>query len=329
VGIIGLGVGERHLHGYQSNPGCEVVSLCDISEAKRAQIAYKYSDLSIHSQADAILNDPDIDVVSIASYDNDHFEQVAWAINNSKHVFVEKPICLHPKEAQHLRELLDHHPEVRLSCNLPLRMTPRFQSLKTMIEAGQLGNLYHVEGDYNYGRLHKITDGWRGQLDFYSVVYGGAVHMVDLLMWLTGDSIVEVSAFGNRICSEGTRFHFNDMVVSAVRFQSGMVGKVSANFGCVMPHYHGLTLYGTRGTFINGYDTARFYHSRDSHVLPEEINTEYPGAIKDALIHSFIDSIIEGTQPVVTADDVFRTMSVCFAIEKAAQQGGTVEVQYL
>ena len=52
--------------------------------------------------------------------------------------------------------------------------------------AGDLGRVYYMEADYNYGRIHKIVDGWRGAIDYYSVFLGGAVHMVDLLLWLTG-----------------------------------------------------------------------------------------------------------------------------------------------
>jgi predicted dehydrogenase len=329
VGIIGLGVGERHIAGYRQHPDCEVAVLCDFDEAKRREVAARCPDVPMKTSAEEVLDDPTIDVVSIATYDNHHFEQAERAIRNGKHLFVEKPICLHEGEARRLRDLLNDHPGLVFSSNLVLRMSPRFKALKGMIEAGELGDLYYVEADYNYGRLHKLTEGWRGQLDYYSVVHGGAVHMVDLLLWLTGDSISEVHAFGNAVCSRGTRFRFNDMVVSTVRFDGGAVGKISANFGCVMPHFHGLAVYGNRGTFINGSDSARLYASRDPAQTPTEIRTEYPGVNKGDLIRSFVDAIVHGARPVVTADDAFRAMSVCFAIERATQRPGAVEVNYL
>ncbi len=229
VGIIGLGVGERHIAGYREHPDCEVVALCDFDEGKRREVAARHPGIAMKASADEVLDDPAIDVVSIATYDNWHFEQAARAIRNGKHVFVEKPVCLHEEEARQLRELLNQHPEVVLSSNLVLRMSPRFASLKAMIEAGELGDLYYAEADYNYGRLHKLTDGWRGKLDYYSVVHGGAVHMVDLLLWLTGDRIVEVQAYGNRICSRDSAFRFDDMVVACVRFERGMIGKGARN----------------------------------------------------------------------------------------------------
>ncbi|NLE60815.1 MAG: Gfo/Idh/MocA family oxidoreductase [Planctomycetes bacterium] len=329
VGIIGLGVGERHIAGYREHPGCEVSVLCDYDEDKLREVAARYPGIATKTAAEEMLDDSSIDAVSIATYDNFHFEQAARAIRNGKHVFVEKPMCLHEEEARQLRELLSQHPEVVLSSNLVLRMSPRFASLKGMIEAGELGDLFYVEADYNYGRLHKLTEGWRGRLDYYSVVHGGAVHMVDLLLWLTGDTIVEVQAFGNRICSRDAAFRFNDMAVACLRFESGMVGKVTANFGCVMPHFHGLAVYGSRGTFVNERECGRLYQSRDPADAAREIRAEYPGVNKGDLIRSFVDAIQKGTRPVVTADDAFRAMSVCFAIERATRQPGAVEVSYL
>ncbi len=329
AGIIGLGVGEQHIAGYQNHPQCEVVALCDCDDRRLADARRKYPAMQHYSNADDLLADPGIDVVSIASYDNHHYGHTREAILAGKHVFVEKPLCVYPEEAQALRILLNDHPQVLLSSNLILRRVPRFLELRRMIAAGELGELFHVEGDYNYGRLHKITEGWRGRIEFYSVVYGGAVHMVDLLLWLTGDRVVEVSAVGNAIASRGSQFKFDDVAVGLLRFESGLVGKVSANYGCVMPHFHGLAIYGTKGTFINGPRDAQLYHSRDPEQPPRTIADDYPGVHKGALAYDFVESILSDRAPLVTLEDVFRSMSVCFAIEQARDQGRTVEVEYL
>lgn len=329
AGIIGLGVGEQHIAGYQKHAQCEVVALCDCDERRLADARRKFPAMQHYSNADDLLAEPGIDVVSIASYDNDHYGQTRTAILAGKHVFVEKPFCLYPEEAQALRTLLNDHPEVHLSSNLILRKVPRFMELRRLIADGELGEVFHVEGDYNYGRLHKITEGWRGRLEFYSVVYGGAVHLIDLLLWLTGDRVVEVSAVGNGIASRGSQFQFDDVVVALLRFESGMVGKVSVNYGCVMPHFHGLTIYGTKGTYINGAGDALLYRSRDPDQPPRTITTEYVGVHKGDLAYDFVESIVNGRAPLVTMEDVFQVMSVCFAIEQACDRGTAVEVEYL
>ena len=99
AGIIGLGVGEAHIEGYRAHPACMVSAVCDLSDSKLSEIRKKYSDLKTTRNADEILCDSEIDVVSIASYDNYHYEQMVKAIQNKKHIFVEKPLCLYEKEA--------------------------------------------------------------------------------------------------------------------------------------------------------------------------------------------------------------------------------------
>lgn len=329
AGIIGLGIGEQHIAGYQRHPQCEVVALCDFSDEKLAMAKKKYPQMRLTRDANELLEDPEIDVVSIASYDNFHYEHAQKAINNNKHIFVEKPLCLYEEEAQSIRSLLREKPHLKISCNLILRMCPRFQVVRKMIEEGELGQLFYVEGDYNYGRLPKLTEGWRGKIGFYSVVYGGAVHIIDLLLWLSGDFVVEVSAYGNNIASRDSGFEKNDLVVSILQFSNGIIGKVTANFGCVFPHFHGLSVYGKKATFVNGLDDAMLIESCDRSGGTRKISASYPGVHKGDLIYSFVSSILDSSEAVVTAEDVFKAMSVCFAVEKATLGAGPVKVKYL
>lgn len=329
AGIIGLGVGESHIQGYESHPGCEVAVLCDLSEEKLKTAGQKYSGKRLTRDANEVLKDPDIQIVSIASYDNDHYDQIAKAIESGKHIFVEKPVCLNAKELKGIRRLLKANPRVRISSNLILRRTPRFLYLKQAIRDGVFGKLFHMEGDYFYGRIHKITEGWRGKIPFYSVFYGGGIHMVDLLLWLTGDKVTEVAAAGNRIASEGSQFKYNDFTAALLKFKSGMTAKISSNFGCVVPHFHGLEIYGTQASFWNGPEHGTLFESRDPKAAPRKITQIYPGAQKGDLLPDFIDSIVKGKEPEVSAEDVFKVMSVCLAVEKASNESGWVQVEYI
>jgi predicted dehydrogenase len=303
--------------------------VCDLDEDKLRAVKLLYPGARQTRRAEELCADPAIDVISVASYDNFHCEQIVAALRHGKHVFVEKPLCLNESELDLIRAELNARPDQRLSSNFVLRTTPRFVALKRMIREGRLGRLFYLEGDYLYGRLHKITDGWRGQLDFYSVVYGGSIHLVDLLLWLTGEHVVEVTAFGNRIASENTDFRYNDMVAALLRFESGLVAKVSANFGCVFPHFHNVVVYGTEGTFVNGRNEAWLYNSRTPESQPQKVIEEYPGRSKEQLLHAFIDSLLgDDDASCVTSEDVFRSMSICLAIEKAASLRNSVRVRY-
>lgn len=329
AGIIGLGVGEQHIAGYQKHKNCEVVALCDFSDQKLEMAKKKYPSMHLTKDVDDILEDTSVDIVSIASYDNYHYEQIMKAIEHNKHIFIEKPLCLYEKDAIQIRKALKKNPRIKISSNLILRMSPRFRELKEQIKNKNLGKLFFIEGDYNYGRLHKIIKGWRGTIPYYSVVYGGAIHLVDLMLWLTGDTITEVTAKGNKIASSGSNFKNYDLVVSILKYKSGLLGKVTTNFGCVYPHFHKLTVYGTDGTFENGLKYAYLFKSRDPEIPPILIETEHSGTHKGDLICSFVDSILNDTIAEVTQEDIFNSMSVCFAMEKALNKFCSVKVTYL
>ncbi|MGK5091727.1 Gfo/Idh/MocA family oxidoreductase [Deltaproteobacteria bacterium TL4] len=329
AGVIGLGVGEKHIEGYNHHPHCRVVSICDFDEDKLKEVGQRYPEIKRTSKAMDILQDPQIHVVSIASYDNYHYEQIVEGLKHQKHLFVEKPLVLFDHEARHIRGLLNENPHLKLSSNLILRKSPRFIELRDKILAKELGTLFYVEGDYNYGRIHKLTEGWRGKIDFYSIVNGGGVHILDLLMWLTDDEIEEVCALGNRISTQNSQFRYDDMVVTLLRFKSGMTGKMACNFGCIYPHFHKLTLYGTNATFENGLPHAKWYTTRDPQVAPVDITTPYPGTHKGDLLHSFIEGVLKDQPPEVTKEDIFKAMSVCYSVEKALKEKSFVKVDYL
>lgn len=319
--VIGLGVGERHIEHYEFDPRCEVAALCDIDAAKLSDVGRKHPGKILTTDPAAVLADPTIEVVSIASYDSAHAEQVVAAIRAGKHVFAEKPLCLLDDEFEAIDRALIENPRVRLSSNLILRGAPQFREIKARVQSGALGRLYYLEGDYNYGRLEKIADGWRGKIDFYSVTLGGAIHMIDLLLWLSQRAVVDVVAFGNQIASRGSSFRFADMVSALLRFDDGMTAKVSANFGCVCPHHHALSIYGTAGTFLHGRRGGVFYDSRDPAARGEDVQLEFPTAAKGNVQRSFVKHLLDGSPPEVDVADVMNAMATALAIERSLRSG--------
>ncbi len=326
VGVIGLGVGAQHAEVYARRQDCELVTLCDLSPEKLAEVGPRFPVAQRTTDAAQVLADPSIQIVSIATNDDCHYRHVVEALGNGKHVFVEKPLCLNPGEFDDIKSALARHPELTLSSNLILRKSPRFIELKKLIRDGLFGEIYYVEGDYLYGRLHKILSGWRGKIDGYSVMHGGGIHLIDLLLWLLDEPVVEVMAMGNAFAARGSGFRYNDMVVSLLRFRSGVVGKVSANFGCVHPHFHALTIYGTKATYVNGAEAALLHTSRKPDAEPKRLTTAYPGTHKGDLIDSFVNAVLGGPPPEVPASDVLRAMAVSLAIDESVRRGAPVKV---
>ena len=326
AGVIGLGVGEQHIVGYDAHTDCRTVAIADIDAAKLAEIGARHPNCRQTTDPYDIITDPEIDIVSICSYDDAHATQIAAAFDAGKHVFVEKPLCVTREELNAIHAAHAAHPELKLSSNLILRRSPRFMDLRERIMNGSMGTLFLLEADYNYGRLWKLTEGWRGRVPNYSVMLGGGVHMVDLLLWLTGDTVEEVAAFGTGLATRYTYYQGDDTRIAILRFASGALGKICANFPCIYPHHHKVAVYGTQATFENNVDGALLIETRDPQVVPTKIDTAYPGVAKHALIGAFIDSILGQGKALVGPEEIFACMDVCLKIDDAVRADGRLSL---
>ena len=176
------------------------------------------------------LQDKSINLVSIASYDSYHYEQAVSCIKANKHVFIEKPFCQNNSQFQKIKKLL-FKKKVYFSTNFVLRNHPKFVKIQDLVRKRKIGKIYHIEGDYNYGRLKKLTKGWRGRMPYYSVTQGGGIHMIDLMVLFLGNFPVEVISSGNKIVTKNTKYNNDDFVISNFKFKNGALAKISANFG--------------------------------------------------------------------------------------------------
>ena len=330
AGIIGLGIGEQHIGGYERHPACEVAALCDFSDEKLAAVGKRHPNVKkLSRQAEDVLLDPEIDVVSIASFDDAHFDQTLAALEADKHVFVEKPLCRSTKELRTIKQTWFKHRCLKLGSNLVLRTAAVYRWLKKKIEGGELGQIYAFDGDYLYGRLRKITEGWRKDVDGYSVMEGGGIHLVDLMMWLTGQRPVSVSAAGNRICSERTEFRYDDFVSATFQFESGLIGRITANFGCVHRHHHVVRVFGTKGTFVYDDQGPRLHTTREPSVAATMLDLPTLPASKGDLIPPFVQTILDGEDTREQMQHEFNLISACAGADRALGARHSLEIEYV
>ena len=329
AGVIGLGVGEQHADGYASLSECEVVALCDRSDEKLNAVGSRYARARATTNWQKLVADERVQIVSIASCDDDHAEQTVAALDAGKNVFVEKPMCRSEKELCRIKDSLDRQPHLHLASNLVLRATPIYRWLREAIGRGDFGEIYAIDGDYLYGRIQKLTEGWRKDVENYSVMQGGGVHLVDLMLWLTGERPTDVVTRGNRICTKGSAFHHCDFVASTFSFPSGMIGRITANFGCVHRHQHVLRVFGTKATFLLDDCGPRIHRTRSSESKAEPIDLKTLPSAKWDLIPEFVGKIIKGSRHAYSCRQDFETMAACLEADKSLKEGRTVEIQYL
>lgn len=324
AGVIGLGVGEQHVIGYSALPGVSVKAVCDINAEHLKTVADRHDIPDRHADWRAIVDDPEIEAVSICSYDNFHVEQTVAAFAAGKHVFCEKPVALDRRGLERVIRAWSDSGK-KLSSNLILRQSPRFQAVRDMVRAGAFGDLHYMEGDYLHQILWKITDGWRGRMPFYCVTYGGGIHLIDLMRWIAGEEVTEVTAMAAKKLTVGGHFPYPDTMTTLMRFESDLMAKSTTTFGPQRRKFHSLNVYGTKLSFENANGPARLYRG-DAPEDEEAFDVPYPGIKKFDLLPDFVDAIRQDRDPIVAASDVFQVMNICLCAWESASIGRAIKV---
>jgi len=325
MAVIGLGVGEAHARALAADSRCQLRWLCDHdlprAEALRDELGANHAGRSL----DEALADSGVDAVVLATFDGDHAAQVGASLNAGRHVFVEKPLCRTREELEAIVRTI-HRSGRQLMVNLVLRAAPALQRAAAMAREQRFGTIYAFDGDYLYGRLQKLTKGWRGREPGYSVFAGGGVHLVDVMVGLVGSLPTAVRASGNDIASRGSPYQGPDFVATEFRFASGLIGRITVNFGCVHRHHHVIRVFGTDGTFLCDDLGARCSWARDPGGAVESIPESAVASTKGALLPRFIERIL--TQPA-DALELHRELGVAaatVAVDEALRKGDWVAI---
>ena len=155
---------------------------------------------------------------------------------------------------------------------------------------------------------------------------GGGVHLVDLMVWLTGQLPASVTTMGNRICTEETPFRYDDYMAATFRFDSGLIGRISANFGCVHRHQHVVRVFGTKATFVSDDQGARLHTQRNPGEPPQRIGQAPLPATKGELIPEFVAAILAGEDWRGRTQHELDVIGACLAADEALAAGRAVEI---
>ena len=317
VGIIGIGVGRGHARGLLDDPRVSKIVLCDTDEVRLAERAAELGVEETTTEWREVVERDDLGLVSVASPDHLHPEMSIEAMRAGKHVLCEKPMAPTLPEAREMVRTVEETGR-KLAVNNVLRFYPRFERVKQLVEEGSLGRIYAAEGDYVHNTLDLIRSGWRGPKR-HSVMTGGGVHLIDLLLWLIGD-IEEAFCYSTYGVLSEAEAQSPDCMLAVLRFKNGCVGKAMTNMAAQRPALHNLILYGTEGVFINGKPDGVLYRGHQS--KPEAIEDAYgpakgTGMTKAVGIAHLLDCIETNSDPLVGVREGARAVAVCDAIYRS------------
>ncbi len=327
--VIGLGVGMKHFDALRNNKNCEVKIVCDKNKKILKKLKKKYKKIKFTNNDKLIFQDKKVNLVSIASYDNNHFEQVIKSLNNNQNVIVEKPICLTHNELKKIFKILKKKKSLKLTSNLVLRTEPMFKKIKKIISKKNFGNISIIEADYIWARPWKL-DGWRSNLKDYSVIHGAAIHMIDLINWFLNKKPLEVIALGYKNKNLKKYRKVSDCVL-LLKYDKNVSVKISVIATSPYKHFHEIKIFSNKCTLIHNINKSEIMKGFEKKNKSIKLKETYPQKKnRSFLIDNFVNSLVDKNKKhIVNQKDVIDTMCVALAAEKSLKNFKKVKIKYL
>ncbi|MCX5811508.1 MAG: Gfo/Idh/MocA family oxidoreductase [Proteobacteria bacterium] len=145
IGVVGYGYwGPNIVRNFATTDGAEVLSVCDIHEDMLKRAKKANPNVQVTKNSDDICFSTNIDAVAIVTPVFTHFDIAKKALQNGKHVFVEKPFTFTVAQAKELIELADRK-NLKIMVDHTFLFTGAVRKIKEIIDEGILGSLYYFD----------------------------------------------------------------------------------------------------------------------------------------------------------------------------------------
>ncbi len=144
-GVIGYGYwGPNIVRNLRGLEGCEVVGVCDPSPAARKRMQSAHPGVPVFSDAAELVKSPEVDVIAVITPVWTHYELAKAALENGKHVFVEKPFTANVAQAEELINLAEQK-HLKIMVDHTFLFTGAVRKIKKLLDEGVLGKLYYYD----------------------------------------------------------------------------------------------------------------------------------------------------------------------------------------
>lgn len=337
VGIVGCGRVAEHyrlmLLEVDPVPGFQIVACCDIESDKASRLA-KAFDCPYFNNDQEMFQQVDMDTALILTPSGHHYLNAIDALNNGKHVLIEKPITLNIEEALRLQQLAD---EKGLSCASVFqnRFNPAVTAVKKAMEQGRFGKLVTASIRLRWCRTPDYyEDGWHGTWENDGgVIAQQAIHHVDALRWICGpvDSLVA------SIARQVNQPEAEDTTTALVKFTNGCLGTIEATTAARPRDFEAsLSIVGEGGTAqiggiaLNQIIDWEFTEStpEDSSMrerMSEEVPTGY-GYSHSRLMRDYVTALNKACQPPIPVSEAIPAVELVHAIYSSVESQGWVHL---
>jgi predicted dehydrogenase len=335
IGVIGLGImGEQYARIYQAHPLAEVTATCTRRRERLDEVGEKYGIRARYTDFNEMLSEAPIDAVCVATPDFAHYEPVKAALDAGKHVLCEKPFTTDLREADELLTLLGGKPELRLQVAFNHRWLSSYHHGFTVIRRGEIGQPlagYARKNDTIWVSTEMIN--WAARS---TPIHFLGAHDIDLMRWFFGSEPIEVHAYGAKNVLAARGIDTYDLIQAQIKFAGGAFATIESAW--IYPNsFPSIVDSFVEVICANGH--LHFDRKRESIEMSTEKQFSYPkvfltsevfGKLRGAFVEclsDFLDTIINDTEPKVTAFDGRQVTAVLDAVTRSLDSGETVTVR--
>ena len=324
-GIVGIGniVNGTIAPAMVAEPECDLVAGVSRSQERADTFAATFGARFAYTDYDAMLANPEVEAVFVATPNALHAEQVLAAARAGKHVLCDKPMAVTVADAVAEVDAC-RDAGVKFGINFHNRHLPWVQETRRLIADGVIGDVLTVQVEASAGlRPHQ---GWRNDPEFAGLgtLYNVGVHVLDFLRLILDAEPVEVVALFD---DDNGRFAVEIEALVLVRFDNGTRVYVNVNQNNPYPQ-NDIAVYGSKGR-ITGKSLTRSRVDGELAVLTEqgETVTPYPspGAHRRS-VAAFTRAVLAGEEPNASGVDGLRSMELCDAIARSVAERRVVQV---
>ena len=216
VGVIGYGYwGPNIVRNFTGLENCELAAVCDKNPNALKRVTRAYPGVRATTDFSEVLRSPDIDAVAVVTPVWTHYELAKAALENGKHVFVEKPFTSTSRQAEELIELAERK-NLRIMVDHTFLFNGAVRKIRELVDKGALGPLYYFDSTrVNLGLFQHDV----------SVIWDLAPHDLSIMDHVLQQKPEAVVATGGK--------HFNelaDMAFITVYFPGNLIAHINVNW---------------------------------------------------------------------------------------------------
>ena len=336
VGIIGYSwAATAHIGAINGTTRGIVTDVYSARPLDAAELAARHGcPIRVHSNLEAMLADPAIQVIDITGYPDQHARQFIAAVRAGKHVIIEKPLSVDWKDILEMQAALKGSGSKTCVC-FECRYSSQFLATKSVIDAGLLGALHYGEVDYYHG-----IGPWYGQYRWNtkralggSALLTAGCHALDALLLCMGSDVEEVTSYATQSANPIFKaYEYATASTTILKFKNGAVGKCAAIVDCLQPYYFHTHLVGSEGSLLDNK-----FHSQKLAGLNKATWSQLSMKMLDSgdvadhpyltQFQAFFDALDRGEEmPLTSFAEGFKTHRLIEAADRSAREGRSVRV---